>query len=755
MKKFSLVISFLILIAACAWRFYDLTPQEDFNTEGFQIERAQKHIKTITNRPHYVGTEAHSEVRSYLINELGSMGLEVEIQRGYSVGNWGSLSMVHNIMARIKGTASSDALLLLSHYDSNPHSSFGASDDAVGVSVILEGVRNLIQSGKKHKNDIIILFTDAEELGLNGAHLFVKKHPWAKDVGLVLNFEARGSSGPSYMLIETNGGNKNLIESFYSAAPEFPVANSLTYSIYKMLPNDTDLTVFREEAQIDGFNFAFIDDHFDYHTANDRYVNLDQNSLQHQISYLIPLLNYYSKVDLSTLKSNQEYVYFDFPFFNLVYYPFSWIYPMLIIATFIFLYIFYLGISNRTLSSIGILKSVLSFLICLAFAGIIGYFAWPLLTSIYPQYQDILQGFTYNGHYYIAAFTALSFAICFSVYSKIRNVQITELVIVPIGVWLLLCLGIAFYLKGASFLIIPVYGALFALWMLVKSNSKKPALIYLIALCIPALWTLAPFIQMFPVGLGLKFMISSTILSVLLFGLLLPVLGQYKNKINYATLGFTLTVLFILAAHFNSSPTEDRPHPTSLVYQIDLDTEKAYWATYNKLTDSWIDQYITDTVNQLKFPGKLSSKYSNTYTKATAAPYKDIKGPTVEIKKDTSYNGIRKLKIRITPNRKVDRLEVSTSASKIYKCSVNGTLMPLNYLFQRSDRLFTHYISDNAYTEFELECQQQNQLSFNIYEASYNLLDHPLFSVPDRPEDAIPMPFVLNDAILTTKTIKL
>jgi hypothetical protein len=43
-----------------------------------------------------------------------------------------------------------------------------------------------------------------EELGLNGAALFVTQHQWAKEMGLVLNFEARGSSGPSYMLMETN-----------------------------------------------------------------------------------------------------------------------------------------------------------------------------------------------------------------------------------------------------------------------------------------------------------------------------------------------------------------------------------------------------------------------------------------------------------------------------------------------------------------------------------------------------------------------
>src|SRR5690606_40095868 len=112
------------------------------------------------------------------------------------------------------------------------------------------GINSLLKSGEKPKNDIIVLFSDAEELGLLGANLFVSKHRWSKDVGLVLNFEARGSGGPSYMLLETNGGNKNLIESFNQANVEFPVANSLTYSVYKMLPNDTDLTVFRELANI-------------------------------------------------------------------------------------------------------------------------------------------------------------------------------------------------------------------------------------------------------------------------------------------------------------------------------------------------------------------------------------------------------------------------------------------------------------------------------------------------------------------------
>ena len=111
------------------------------------------------------------------------------------------------------------------------------------------------------------------------------------------------------MIVETNSGNKNLINAFMEADVKFPVASSLMYSIYKMLPNDTDSTVLRQGGDIDGFFFAFIDDHFDYHTANDNFENLDRNTLQHQGEYLLPLVHYFADADLSSLKSSEAVSY--------------------------------------------------------------------------------------------------------------------------------------------------------------------------------------------------------------------------------------------------------------------------------------------------------------------------------------------------------------------------------------------------------------------------------------------------------------
>ena len=320
--KLTKIFCLLLLVAAAYWSIRSLMPSyqenEQVTPDKFSVDRALRHVEEISVAPHAVGFKAHTTVRAYLTKALKEMDLEVTIQEGKTIGDWGNLSNAVNIISKIPGTnPNGKSLLLLSHYDSNPHSSYGASDAGSGVATILEGVRSFLEKKRKPKNDIIIVFTDAEELGLNGANLFVTQHPWAKDIGLALNFEARGSGGPSYMLIETNRKNAKLIREFTKAHPKYPVANSLLYSIYKMLPNDTDLTVFREKADIDGFNFAFIDDHFDYHTALDTYERLDRNTLAHQGSYLTPLLDHFSQADLTDIKSLTDYIYFNFPIFGL------------------------------------------------------------------------------------------------------------------------------------------------------------------------------------------------------------------------------------------------------------------------------------------------------------------------------------------------------------------------------------------------------------------------------------------------------
>src|SRR5699024_304494 len=94
----------------------------------------------------------------------------------------------------------------------------------------------------------------------------------------------------------------------------------------------TDATVFREDLGIPSFFFAFIDGHYNYHTARDNYENADPNSLAHQGAYLMDLVPYYAQADLTNFKSDSDQVYFNFPLFKLIHYSHTWILPLLILA---------------------------------------------------------------------------------------------------------------------------------------------------------------------------------------------------------------------------------------------------------------------------------------------------------------------------------------------------------------------------------------------------------------------------------------
>lgn len=760
MKKFASPITLLLILWAVYWSFWASMPiyenDHDVPKTSFSTDRALTHVKNVSKEPHAVGSKAHATVREYIVSELQKMGLETSLQQGYSMGyKEGELSKAINILSRLKGSGEGKALVLLSHYDSDPHSALGASDAGSGVATILEGVRAFLSENGNPKNDIIILFSDAEELDLNGADLFVNEHPWAKEIGLVLNFEARGSGGPSYMLIETNRGNGKLIAEFIKANPKYPVANSLFYSIYKMLPNDTDLTVFREYRDIEGFNFAFIDDHFDYHTFRDNYERLDRNTLAHQGSYLMPLLRHFSNTDLNDLKSLNDYVYFNIPFFGLISYPFQWIWPMFGSAVILFLILLVHGIRKKILNAKEIMKGFLPLLLSLVINSVVGFYSWSLLKWAYPQYKDILHGFTYNGYTYIAAFVFFSVGVCFWVYHKFKKIETSNLLVAPIILWLMICGAVSNYLQGAGFFIVPVF-ALLASFLIVV-NQKGPSPYILVFLALPAIWIYAPFIKAFPVGLGLKMMVVSTLLVTLTFLLLLPIFGFYKNKNRLAFLSFILFLGFTVAAHLNSDFTKDSPKPSSLLYVLDADAHSAQWATYENHISDWTAQYLGDDkkVPERESFNTIGSKYNSGFAYVSNAPVKKINPPNIEKTKDTLVGDTRLLEICITPRRTANRLDIFTNEVAISKALVNNIPLSDHILKNRKrNKLLTHYISNNEYTELSLTIPRDATLDLVLYESSNDLLQHPLFSIPERPENNIPMPFVLNDAILVIKTVR-
>lgn len=760
MKYFSVSFQLVLFGLALLFAFTSLQPSIESNQDAtsFSVEKAKGHVDKMAELEHFTGSEGHSKVRNYLILELEKLGLQPHVQQDFSTTyNKGlSIAVPENIIAKIKGkNPDAPALMLLSHYDSGVHSSFGAADAASGVAAILVAVESYLASNIQPQQDIIILFSDTEEVGLNGANLFVEAHPWASNIGLVVNFEARGSAGPSSMVLEINSGNKELIKHFSKAAIPNPFANSLMYSVYKLLPNSTDSTVFREKANIPSIFFAFIDDHYNYHTALDTSENLSLASLNQQGVYALGLLNYFSSAPVSNLNSNSDYVYFNFPFVGMIYFSTA-VVLLLIIVGFVSLFaLVYVGIQKHliTLKSIG--KCLLVVVFTLLFAFIIGNYGWKLIQFSYPQYELILQGFPYNGASYIIAFVCLAVAFFFTIFNQFGlKWKAIEVLSIAVFIWLVLSLLAYFYLVGASYFVIPAMFGLFSLWCLIVFKMNNQLLHFLLAL--PLLFTIVPFVYYFPVGLGLSAVFVSCLFAVLILLLISPLLANFQALRGLSFLLFCTSLFYLGNAHINSNFNTSQPRPSSLVFCQDNDANESFWASYDFELSKWNSMYFkgNSTIDTLI---NFESKYANRFKFASHAEDINIAASSHSVELMNQDSTSKRFKFSLTPNRELNRYEAFFDrAIEIDKVSINGKFIDIDFANQfspRNLRFFNYYVANQEALTIEFTAFTNEDFNLRIYESAYDLINHPKLNVQNRPSDEIPTPFVLNDATILTYTI--
>lgn len=225
--------------------------------------------------PHPIGSAANAAVRARILAELNQLGYHPAVRTSFECNDAGVCATVNNILARLDGSEPGQAVLLSAHYDSVPAGP-GDSDDGIGVASILEIARAL-KSMPVPRHSVIFLFDDGEEAGLLGARAFVNSDPWATQVRADVNLDNRGASGPALMF-ET-GSDNDWALNLYAHNASRHVTSSVFYTIYKLLPNDTDFTVFKR-AGLQGLNFAVIGRVALYHTPLDNSANVSVASLQ-------------------------------------------------------------------------------------------------------------------------------------------------------------------------------------------------------------------------------------------------------------------------------------------------------------------------------------------------------------------------------------------------------------------------------------------------------------------------------------------
>ncbi|HEY0092346.1 MAG TPA: peptidase M28, partial [Flavobacterium sp.] len=115
-KTYSPLLSIIFLLGILAWLYLTMMPpwvsDDAVSLSEFSTKRAMEHVVAISKEPHYTGSANHGSVSTLLESELRKMGLETQIQEGTTLSDWGNLVKSRNILARIKGTSNTKALLL-------------------------------------------------------------------------------------------------------------------------------------------------------------------------------------------------------------------------------------------------------------------------------------------------------------------------------------------------------------------------------------------------------------------------------------------------------------------------------------------------------------------------------------------------------------------------------------------------------------------------------------------------------------------
>jgi hypothetical protein len=409
----------------------------------FSAERARTTLRTILggNVPHPVGSAAHDAVRDRLAAYFRSLGYEVTLQRAFACTANVVCAPVVNIIARTPGDTRPDALLLAAHYDSVP-SGPGASDDGEGVATLVETARAL--RGARLRNPIVYLITDAEETGLIGAEAFVADQNLLHGVAAVLNVEARGTKGSSYMF-ETSGRNQWMIRTMAQALPR-PSTTSLFATIYDMLPNDTDLTVFKR-AGLAGLNFANIGVVARYHTPLDNLENLSILTLQHHGDHAVAMARAFGGADLRQT-SQASAVWFDVLSWFIVWWPQGWSLWLGIGALVVLLIVVVLRFFDREMPGGG------------ATLGVIGFFVAVIVTFIVAFAASWLAGirahhapFVANPGPAIAAMWLIGLGIPLATLRRLHESAKFDGLYLGQGIsWCALAIALAILLPGASYL---------------------------------------------------------------------------------------------------------------------------------------------------------------------------------------------------------------------------------------------------------------------------------------------------------------
>jgi len=684
----------------------------------FSAERAMDHVRALAGAPRPVGSAAHAAAREYLMQALRGMGLEPRLQVATAVRGWRA-ARAENIVARIPGTVRhgpGSAILLTAHYDSVPMSP-GAGDAAAAVATILETGRALL-AGPPPARDVILLLNSPEEVFLNGATAFAEQHPWAPDVGFVINMDPGGVTGPALMHGTSPRNGRLVAEVGRAVSPLF--ATSLASAVKDAMGDRNDDFVVFTAAGRAGVDLAFIGSDTHYHAPLDRPGALDPGSLQSLGAYALGLTRHFAAAEEIDRRA-PDHVYFNVIGTLFAHYPEAWSLPLALVAAALLVLAARRALRNGACSGRGVLFGAAVHVVAVAVAVGAGVAVWAAIARTDRITGAFLTGDQYGQETFLLLFSALAVASVAGLDALLRPRLAPEAAFLGVqACWILLALIGAFALPGGSYLVL--WPAVLAAGSTLvagrdRAGSQGAAAMALrIAAGVAGAMFVAPVVRTafgaLATGQGPFLMIVVGLAA----GLLIPAVRVIDAPLRGAT---ALAALLVAAVALVSILTFrfDAAHPRTdfLVYGLDADEGAAVWASESRAgvvrPDPWTRGFFAGGATR----GPLGKFYP--YSSATflqgPAPVLPLAAATADVLEDETHDGRRRVRLRLRSPRGAQVL-VGLTTEPVLGLSIDGHAV-------RNDRLFAfHGVPEEGF-ELAIESTAGRALGLTLIDESYGL----------------------------------
>ncbi|WP_227984391.1 M20/M25/M40 family metallo-hydrolase [Nocardia spumae] len=653
-RRLSGVLAFVFLVVVAVATAWEQQPHDYRDASApageFSAERALDTVREIAARPHPVGSAEHDRVRDRLVTRLRDLGLDTEIRSGvgrYPVDLHGEvppLGTVGNIVARWPGTAATGTVYLVAHYDSVPTGP-GANDDGVGVATVLETVRALRAGGVAPRNDLVVLFTDGEEVGLLGAEAFAASGAADPRGGVVINHEARGAGGPP-LLWRISHPDGALIRTV--ATNPHPNTDSLSTTLAGEQTTSTTDFVVLDGAGMRVLDWAFAGRNAYYHNPFDDPDQVDPATVQQFGDNTLASARDFGAGDLRAEAGARNRAYSGLPFGMLLVLP-LWVVVVLAVAT-VALVAWVVrrmrrggevtiwrgaGAAVFALVSIPVAMGVVSGL-------------WRMIELIRPEYRSLLAD-PYRPGWYQAAILLLCVAVLAAWYALSRRWfgQPATAAGVLVAVALIGAVVTVLTPAGAVMVVLPACAAALgtALTFAVPDPWRLPLLtLFLVPAAVLLGGTAFTAVQ---TGLSTAALLTVPVVTVpgLLFTLTLAHAWPSSRAAVVPATAVVLTVA--LAAVGLAVDRFDDRHPltTQLSYALDADRQEALWISASA-PGRWTDGFVRATPPAGVF-GELWPRAES----SGPAPVRQLSAPTAEVLSDRTEAGRRTVRLRLRSTR--------------------------------------------------------------------------------------------------------